>query len=168
MELLWGESGSHSCCVRRTQRSLLEIRHAVCTQVDRWIDLGKISLPIHLSNLRWPLLKRPRFLPSMGSLFTCSQGQMFIPGPSMLWAMQWQLLYSVCCMPFRMNRELTFALVMKCAFQSTLLKCNLLSGPTGDIKTIFFIILWFGLTYFLQSQACQCHLDQEHKSFRKT
>lgn len=39
-----------------------------CNLVIRWIDLGTTCLSIHVSNLSWSLLNRPKFQPSMAGL----------------------------------------------------------------------------------------------------
>lgn len=38
------------------------------TEIDQWIDISTISLPIHGSNLGWPLLNQPRFIQTMVSI----------------------------------------------------------------------------------------------------
>lgn len=46
---------------------MLETWHAGCTHVDRWVDLGTISLPLDGSHLGQSPLKQLRFKQSMAS-----------------------------------------------------------------------------------------------------
>lgn len=73
--LLMGESLLQNCCVpaERAQwllltalaagnNRMLKIWHSGCIQVDEWIELGTISLPIEGSNLSQSLLNRDSIL----------------------------------------------------------------------------------------------------------